>query len=191
MARKRITFFTFKEAAARGPFDDYPVLPAEIDPQLHLSRNDRVQPFYSVCGKDTVIVQMAGSGRVEFRDASVNYFEIDVGDFVYVPAGTLHRIHPDGENVTYRYRARLPGAESLVWHCEACDAELYRSDYDGDRILVQAAYADACDAYNGSAALRTCKACGHAHSEIDVSAFHWRDIVAELAGEPVAAAVPG
>ena len=88
MARKRM-FFTFKEAVERGPFDEYPVLPEETDPQLHLSRNDRVQPFYALCGKDTVIVQMSGTGRVEFRDASVNFFDLEVGDFVYVPAGTV------------------------------------------------------------------------------------------------------
>jgi len=186
MARKRM-FFTFKEAAERGPFDEYPVLPEEIDPQLHLSRNDRVQPFYLDCGKDTVIVQMAGEGRVEFRDASVNFFDLEVGDFVYVPAGTLHRIHPDGENVTYRYRARQPGAESLVWFCEGCGKELYRSDYDGNSVVVQTAYADGCDGFNGST--RTCAACGHVHPKIDLSAFRWREIAAELASqEPVAAA---
>jgi hypothetical protein len=187
MARKRM-FFTFKEALARGSYDDYPMLPPEIDPQLHLSRNDRTQPFWAVCGKDTMIVQMAGTGRVAFRDASVNYFESDVGDFIYVPAGTAHRIYPDGESVTYRYRARMPGAESMVWYCDACDAELHRSDYDGDSVLLQQAYADGCDAYNASASARTCTACGHVHSPIDLAGFTWREIVLELAADDPAPA---
>jgi mannose-6-phosphate isomerase-like protein (cupin superfamily) len=187
MPRKRM-LFTFKEAADRGPFDEYPVLPEETDPQLHLSRNDRIQPFYVVCGKDTVIASMAGTGRVEFRDASVNYFETETGDFVYIPAGTIHRLHPEGENVTYRYRARQPGAEAVLWFCEKCNAELFRYDYDGDATLVQTAYAEACDAFNASPATRTCKACGHEHAAIDVSPYHWREIAEEVAGEP--AAVP-
>jgi hypothetical protein len=185
MARKRM-FFTFKEAAERGPFDEYPVLPEETDPQLHLSRNDRTQPFYAQCGKDTVIIQMAGDGRVEFRDASVNYFDLEVGDFVYVPAGTVHRLHPDGENVTYRYRARVPGPEAVLWICDACGSEVFRHDYDGTATLVQTAYADACDAYNASAATRTCTACKHEHAPIDLSPFQWREIAEELAGEAVA-----
>jgi hypothetical protein len=187
MPRKRM-FFTFKEAAARGPFDEYPMLPPEVDPQLHLSRNDRAQPFYAVCGKDTVLVQMAGEGRVEFRDASVNFFELETGDFVYVPADTPHRIHPTGENVTYRYRARRPGAEALVWYCDACNKELFRHAYDGDTVLVQTAYADGCEAYNSAG--RTCGACGHAHTALDLSGFAWREIAAELAREDAAVTVP-
>ena len=186
MARKRM-LFTFKEVAERGPYDEYPVLPVEVDPQLHLSRNDRDQPFYLSCSKDTVVVQMAGTGRVEFRDSSVNYFELTPGDFVYVPAGTHHRLHPDGENVTYRYRARNPGMESIVWYCEGCDDVLFSVDYDGEHVPVQTAYADACETFNTSTADRTCRSCAHVHPPLDLSAFRWREIAAELAADDSAA----
>jgi hypothetical protein len=54
-------------------------------------------------------------------------------------------------------------------------------------VLVQTAYADGCEAFNAST--RTCAACGHVHPAIDLSAFGWREIAAELASEePVAAA---
>ena len=179
---------TFKEAPERGNYDEYPVLPAEVDPQLHLSRNDRVQPFYMTCAKDTIVVQMGGTGRVEFRDASVNYFDIEPGDFIYVPAGTEHRLHPDNENITYRYRAQHPGAESMTWRCDNCATELLRYAYDGDAVPIQAAYAAGCDAYNASSA-RTCKVCGHGHPELAHDAARWRALVAEIAAED-AAAVP-
>src|SRR4051812_24014843 len=105
MARKRM-LNTFKEAEAAGPYDEYPVLPADIDPQLHLSRNDRPQPFFLVCEKDTVLVQMAGRARVELRESSVLWWDVVPGDFLYIPGGTPHRILPDGVTVHYRYKAQ-------------------------------------------------------------------------------------
>ena len=54
MVRKR-AFNIFQQAREAGPYDEYPVLPAEIDPQLHLSRNDRPQPFFLICERDTVL----------------------------------------------------------------------------------------------------------------------------------------
>jgi AraC-like ligand binding domain len=180
MPRKRM-LLTFKEAPARGAYDEYPVLPADVDPQLHLSRNDRVQPFYLSCSKDTVVVQMAGAGRVEFRDASVNYFDIGPGDHVCVPADTVHRLHPDATNTTYRYRAQIPGPEALLWFCERCETQLFRYDYDGSDVLVQTAYADGCEAFNASP--RACASCGNVHAAVDTNAFHWRAIAEEIGAE--------
>lgn len=45
MERKRM-LQVFKEARHAGPYDEFPVLLEEIDPQLFLSRNDRPQPFF-------------------------------------------------------------------------------------------------------------------------------------------------
>ena len=102
MARKK-TFQTFREAKKLGPYDERPMLPDDVDPQLHLSRNDRIQPFYLICGKDTLIAQLSGEGRVEFQGTSVNYHPLAPGDFIYVPAGAPHRIVPDTECVNFRY----------------------------------------------------------------------------------------
>ena len=182
MPRKRM-LLTFKEALARGPYDEFPVLPEEVDPQLHLSRNDRAQPFFLECGKDTVIVQMSGTGQVEFRDASVNVFDLEPGDHVYVPAGTLHRLLPADVSITYRYRARLPGPERLIWLCERCGSEVFRHAYDGDAIVVQLAYADGCDAFNAEP--RTCGNCGTTHPPVDVRPYRWREVAADVASAPV------
>src|SRR5262252_2071864 len=56
----------FQEAKAAGPYDEYPVLPPDIDPQLHLSRNDRPQPFFLICEHDCVLTQMSGRATVLF-----------------------------------------------------------------------------------------------------------------------------
>ena len=91
MPRKN-RFSTFEEAAARGAYDEFPMLEIGIDPQLHLSRNAIAQPFFLICEQDTMIAQLSGAARIEFRHAAVNYFDAEIGDFVYVPGGTPHRI---------------------------------------------------------------------------------------------------
>ena len=114
MAREHM-FLTFVEAANSGPYDERPMLPADIDLQIHLSRNDRPQPFFQICQHDTVLVVMAGKGRVQFKDSSVLYHHYEAGDFIYVPAGTPHRIVPDTESVHYRYTPRVrAGGGGLV-----------------------------------------------------------------------------
>ena len=101
MARQ-YTAFTFTLAADSGPFDERQILPAELDIQLTLSRNDRPQPFNLICEHDCVLVAMSGSGRVTFEGSSVVCHHYAVGDVIYVPAGTPHRILPDVESVHQR-----------------------------------------------------------------------------------------
>src|ERR1700756_1908813 len=103
--RRKNRFETYKEAASRGNYDEMPMLELGIDPQLHLSRNSVAQPFFLICEQDTMLAQMAGEARVEFRAGPVRYFDMAVGDFVYVPAGTPHRILPKTESVHLRYKA--------------------------------------------------------------------------------------
>ena len=38
-----------------GEYEDAAVLPAETDPQLHLSKNRQPQPFHLICAKDNVL----------------------------------------------------------------------------------------------------------------------------------------
>jgi len=76
----------FKAAAEVGPYDEFPVLVAGLDPQVYLSRNDRPQPFYLVCEKDSLLVQMAGTGRLLLKYGPVLWESMRPGDFVYVPA---------------------------------------------------------------------------------------------------------
>lgn len=179
MARKA-RFTVFDEAKKRGPYDEAPMLPPGVDPQLHLSRNDRPQPFHLMCEHDTVLVNMAGEGFVEFVEGPVRYHTLTVGDFVYVPGGTPHRIVPETECVQLRYRAEFPGLEGVVWYCESCGAELCRDVWDTAGELIQEGYLRACRALNGDERLRTCPACGNVHEPLDLSPYRWAEVAAEV-----------
>lgn len=179
MARKQ-RFATFDEAAKRGPYDEYPMLPAGIDPQIHLSRNDRPQPFFLICQHDTVLVNMSGEGKVEFPDGPVRYHPLVPGDFVYVPSGTPHRIIPDGECVQLRYKPEHPGLEAVAWYCDGCGAELAREVWDTALEVSQEGYLRACRDFNATADRRKCAECGHTHDEIDLAPYRWEAVAAEV-----------
>jgi len=170
----------FQEAKAAGPYDEYPVLPPDIDPQLHLSRNDRPQPFFLVCEHDCVLTQMSGRATVFFKDTNVLRFTLRPGDFVYVPAGTPHRIVPETESIQVRYKAREAGWEGAAWYCEKCGAELWRSEWNTAEQLPQTGYWDSCKAFNQDIAHRTCTGCGTVAPTIDLNGFRWHDVATEL-----------
>jgi 3-hydroxyanthranilate 3,4-dioxygenase len=174
---------TFKEVGKRGSYDEYPVFPSDVDPQLHLSKNDCQQPFFLICEKDTVIAQFSGAGTVEFKGSSVNYFSLEPGDNVYVPAGTPHRFTPKDESIQYRYKANVPGLEGVAWYCGECENELDRVVWDTQSELEQEGYLRACNQFNGDKKLRTCSRCEAVHPEIDLSSFNWSDVAAELREE--------
>lgn len=182
MPRKK-TFQTFREAKKLGPYDERPMLPDEIDLQLHLSRNDRTQPFYLICAKDTLIAQLSGDGRVEFKGTSVKHHSLTPGDYIYVPAGAPHRIVPQTECVNLRYKAANAGLEGVAWYCAACDAEVHRTVWDTAGTISQEAYRDACAAFNADEALRTCAACGAVHAEVDLTPYRWPEIAEEIRSE--------
>jgi len=179
MPRSRM-FDTFREAPAFGPFDEYPVLSPGVDPQLHLSRNDRPQPFYLICGKDSVLVQMSGGATVHFKLSDVLRYRLRTGDFVYIPAGTPHCIVPEGIALNYRYKAERAGLEGVAWYCPRCDAEIHRDVWDTEVELPQEGYARASAAFNRDPALRACPACGVEHPPLDLHGFRWTDIAREL-----------
>ncbi len=185
MVRKR-AFNIFQQAREAGPYDEYPVLPPEIDPQLHLSRNDRPQPFFLICEHDTVLAQMSGRATVIFKDANVLRFALTAGDFVYVPAGTPHRIVPETESIQIRYKPRDAGWEGAAWYCERCGAELWRSEWNTAEQISQDGYWRSCQAFNDDSAQRTCAGCATVADKIDLGAFRWREIAAELRAAPVA-----
>lgn len=179
MIRKK-TFHTFKEAAKVGAFDERPMLPDEIDIQLHLSRNDRPQPFFLICAKDTMVALMSGAARVELKGTAVNEFAFDPGDYVYVPAGAPHRIVPATESVVLRYKPRRPGLEGVAWYCGACDLEVHRAVWDCASRSPQAGYLAASERFNADPRLRTCRGCATVHAPVDLAAYRWREIAAEI-----------
>src|SRR5215469_12801973 len=129
MQRKN-RFDSFKEALSRGAYDEFPMLELGIDPQLHLSRNAVAQPFFLICEQDTMIAQLSGTARIEFRNSSVGYFDTEIGDFIYVPGGTPHRILPKSESVHLRYKPEQPGLEAVAWYSEKTGGEISRVTWD-------------------------------------------------------------
>ncbi|WP_017183309.1 hypothetical protein [Sphingobium xenophagum] len=170
---------TFEAAKHAGPYDEYPVLLESADPQLHLSRNDRPQPFLLTCGKDSILVQMSGASRIEMRDSSVLYFDAVPGDYIYVPAGTPHRIVPSEASVMYRYKACQAGLEALTFTCDSCGETLFQETWDTAAEMPQLAYQRIVERFNGDPALRTCS-CGHETPAIDLADYRWKAIAEEL-----------
>jgi|SRR5882757_5483962 len=174
----------FKSAAEVGNFDDVPVLPPQVDPQVHLSRNVVDQPFYLICGKDTVLAHMSGEARLVLKNSPVNYFTLHPGDNTYVPAGTPHRVLIGSESVQLRYRAQDAGLEGVAWYCPGCDDELHRVEWDTAETMSQQAWHDACTQFNGDDGLRTCRGCDARHPRIEMTAFEsWLVVAAELTAE--------
>jgi hypothetical protein len=170
----------FAEAVARGNFDEMPILELGIDPQLHLSRNDVAQPFFLICEHDCVIAQMSGTARIEFRAASVNYFDLVLGDFVYVPGGTPHRLMPGSTSVHLRYKADDPGLEAVAWFSTVTGREISRTVWDCATELPQEAYLRACTLFNATPAMRTCQASGEVLPQIDLTPFNWQAVAQDI-----------
>src|SRR5471030_2540895 len=177
MARD-ITFSTFHAAAAAGPYDERSMLPESIDLQLLLSRNDRPQPFFLICQHDTILVAMTGEGRVQFKDASVLWHSYVPGDFVYVPAGTPHRIVPAAASIQYRYKLPESELEAVAWYCEGCGKELCRDTWELAVETAQAGYLRACAEFSADPARRTCSGCGAVHPPIDLAPYRWAELAA-------------
>ncbi|MER7583935.1 hypothetical protein [Kitasatospora sp. NPDC097691] len=171
---RRRTLNAFDAAVEIGNYEDIAVLPADTDPQIYLSRNWLPQPFHLVCEKDTVLSQLSGAAQVHLRDSSVNRFRMDLGDHVYVPAGTPHRIVPLQEGVTIRYLPLKAGLQGAVWFCAGCERELHRFEWEHDNDTPAALmYAEACARFTADLRARTCAGCSAVHPEIDLADFAW------------------
>ena len=170
----------FKAAAEVGPYDEFPVLVAGIDPQVYLSRNDRPQPFYLICEKDSLLAQMAGTGRLLLKYSPVLWEAMQPGDFVYIPAGTPHRYLPTTESLQTRYKADPAGLEGVAWFCDGCGTEIAREEWDTAERLPQDGYWQACEAFNASLERRNCSDCGQVPPELDLSGMRWPEIAAQL-----------
>ena len=121
LERKK-TLNVFRDAAeAWGSYDDFPVGQPGTDPMPHLSRNRIAQPFYLVSEADQVLVQMAGTGEIWFRDIEPARLLLEPGDTVYIPACVPSRLVPHGENVQIRLKAEPAVREAVAWYC-ACGA---------------------------------------------------------------------
>lgn len=175
---RRKTLNVLKEAAlAQGSYDEFPVVPAGVDPAPHLSRNTVPQPFWLVTEKDEVLVTMSGEGQVRFKDGDRTVMRLGPGDIVYMPARTPSRIIPDGELVQVRLKSLPPFTEAVAWYCDLCDALMHSEEFTVE--VPQRSYWNAVAAYNSDVARRTCPSCGQVHAEAEIGDITW-DTVAEI-----------
>lgn len=165
----------FEVARTTGAYDDLPLIPKRIDPQVFLSRNDRPQPFFLACSEVSVVAALAGTGTLEFRSSTVNRFTLVPGDHVKVPPRTPHRVSDPHDLVLLRYKAQPAGIEAIAWYCPACDAEIVGVTYDADAEIPQEIWARETAAFNATAARRTC-ACGAIHPPLDLSGTRWLEV---------------
>ena len=184
---RKKTFQALREAAKVGPYDEMPMLPDDKQVQVHLSKNDRPQPFYLICGKDSLVLLMSGAAKVEFKDTGIDHFALKPGSFVYVPAGAPHRIVPSETSVMMRYKQMHAGLEGVAWYCDDCDAEIHREVWDTGTTVSQAKYEEVTSRFAGDTSLRTCRHCGSIHPAPDLAGIRWSEVAREVATEPSAA----
>ena len=165
---------TVIEAANTGAYAEKSVLPDDLDIELKLSRNEALQPFFLVCQHDTVLIAMSGKGQVHFRQSSVSRFRYGAGDFIYVPAGTPHRIEPAEETIHYRYKLPESRLEAVAWFCDSCGSEIHRDTWELEKEPSSVAFTRACAQFNDDAVRRTCQSCGVNHPTVDVSQMDWQ-----------------
>lgn len=178
--RRKNAFNMHREADKLSSFDEFPMLRPEVDPQLHVSRNSVDQPFHLICEKDTVVAQLNGASRLEFRDGPVRYYDLTMGDFAYVPGGYAHRLLTRSEGTVVRYKASIPGKETVVYICDNCDQEVGRHSWSSTEIPAQRGYQTACETFNADADHRRCPECGAEAASIDLTPFRWAAVAERL-----------
>jgi 3-hydroxyanthranilate 3,4-dioxygenase len=175
LERKK-TLNVFRDAAAAwGSYDDFPVGQPGTDPMPHLSRNRIAQPFYLVSEADQVLIQMAGTGEIWFRDIEPARLLLEPGDTVYIPACVPSRLLPYGENVQIRLKAEPAVREAVAWYC-ACGARVASTEIAPG--VVQDGYLAAVRAFNAGA--RACPACGLAHPPAELGDIAWAEVAAAI-----------
>jgi 3-hydroxyanthranilate 3,4-dioxygenase len=167
---------TFDAARECCSYDELPVIAADRDPQVHLSRNDRPQPFHLICSRDTLLSQVSGHAILDLEYSPVRYHRLEPGDVVYVPAGTPSRIRSDEVSIHVRYKPLHPGWEAVAWFCATCGHEVHREEFDADEEIPQEVYWRACQAFNDDVDLRTCSQCFKEHDQVDLTGIRWLEV---------------
>jgi 3-hydroxyanthranilate 3,4-dioxygenase len=180
LERKK-TLNVFKEAKNTwGSYDEFPVGPKGTDPMPYLSRNRVAQPFFLVSDEDQVLIQMSGTGVIDFKDLEPSRMQLATGDTVYIPACVPSRVLPDGENLQIRLRAEPPAREAAAFYCDTCGALAHTTELTEQPR--QTAYQRAVDAWNSDTKLRTCPN-GHVSAKADLGDIAWPAVAAAILAE--------
>jgi hypothetical protein len=173
MPRRRM-LQAFDTAATVGNYADLAVLPADVDPQITISRNSVDQPFFLAFEEDTVLAQISGHSVVHLRQSNVLNYSMGQGDHVYMPAGTPHRIVPDGEGVLIRYITNEPATRAALFACEECGTEIYRLEWQqevaDDSVPI---YSEICRRFNDDEERRTCPECRSVAASVSLETLGW------------------
>ena len=183
LERKK-TSNVFKEAQRTwGSFDDFPIGQLGLDPMPHLSRSRTAQPFYLVTELDEVLIQMAGTAEIQFRELEDGpaMLCLSPGDTVYLPAGIPSRIIPQGEVIQLRLKGQPPLREAVAWYCQDCGELVHAHEFTD--AIPQRQYWQAVQAFNADADLRTCGGCGAVHPTVDSGDIAWPEVAEALEAE--------
>jgi len=187
LARQRFAN-AFALAAEAGPYAFWPVVPAGLDPQFHVSGNDRDQPFHLIHEHDAVLVHLSGRAAVRFPEGPVRQHALKPGDHVYLPAGLPYQVLTEEPSVQLLMKAEPTEIEAVAFYCDGCGTLLHRVDFDTVAEPPQRSYHRICVAFNDDARLRECASCGSTHPLIDVEAFAWPAIADAVEASADAAA---
>jgi 3-hydroxyanthranilate 3,4-dioxygenase len=125
-------------------------------------RGPNARRDFHVDPSDEIFYMLEGDMDLEYlEDGQRHHRIIHEGEMFLLPALTPHSPHrpADTWGLVIEIKRGAADRESLIWLCERCDAELHRltmSAMDIERDLRAAI-----EAFDGSAALRTCRQCGH------------------------------
>jgi 3-hydroxyanthranilate 3,4-dioxygenase len=183
LERKK-TSNVFKEAQRTwGSFDDFPIGQLGLDPMPHLSRSRTAQPFYLVTELDEVLIQMAGTAEIQFRELEDGpaMLCLSPGDTVYLPAGIPSRIIPQGEVIQLRLKGQPPLREAVAWYCQDCGELVHAHEFTDP--IPQRQYWQAVQAFNADPGLRTCGGCGTVHPAVDLGNIAWPQVAEALEAE--------
>lgn len=116
---------------------------------------------------DEIFYQLKGDMALEYIDADGQRHNavIREGEILLAPAHTPHSPHrpPDTWGLVVERKRGATDCESLIWYCDACNAELHRVTMTA--FDVEADLRSAIEAFDRSQELRTCKSCDHVQPE--------------------------
>jgi 3-hydroxyanthranilate 3,4-dioxygenase len=118
---------------------------------------------FHVDPSDEFFYQLEGDMVLEYIDGSGKRRRVPIreGEVLLLPANTPHSPQRPANTVGLVVE-RVRGTqerESYAWYCERCDAKLYELARDAEDLLAE--LRQVAQEFNGSVALRSCKACGY------------------------------
>jgi 3-hydroxyanthranilate 3,4-dioxygenase len=140
------------------------VLWQEGDMLAFVARGRAHRSEFHVDPSDEMMQMLKGRMELHYltRGGERKVAAIEEGEILHCPAGTPHspRFAPDAYLLVIERRRKAGELDRFLWFCERCDAKLFETtrhvaDYREDP--VSAVYKE----FDGSAANRTCRRCGH------------------------------